>query len=94
MYQSMLFYSFDYKTDLNTHSISAKALAVAGVSKVDKNRDYHGIFPLRGKFLNVRDATPTKLTNNAEVKHLLRILNLKFDFDYTIDENWDTLRYV
>jgi len=38
-----------------TEGDSAKALAVAGMSVV--GRDYYGVFPLRGKPLNVRDAT-------------------------------------
>lgn len=38
-----------------TEGDSAKALAVAGLSVV--GRDYFGVFPLRGKVLNVRDAT-------------------------------------
>jgi DNA gyrase/topoisomerase IV subunit B len=36
-----------------------QALAVAGLSVV--GRDYYGVFPLRGKLLNVRDASPTQV---------------------------------
>ena len=38
-----------------TEGDSAKTLAVAGVSELHKGRDYYGVFPLRGKLLNVRD---------------------------------------
>ena len=37
-----------------TEGDSAKALAVAGLSEL--NRDYYGVFPLKGKLLNVREA--------------------------------------
>jgi len=40
-----------------TEGDSAKTLAVAGLGVV--GRDYYGVFPLRGKLLNVREA-PTK----------------------------------
>ena len=38
-----------------TEGDSAKALAMAGLSVV--GRDKYGVFPLRGKLLNVRDAS-------------------------------------
>lgn len=37
-----------------TEGDSAKALAVAGLSELNKN--FYGVFPLKGKVLNVRDA--------------------------------------
>jgi DNA topoisomerase-2 len=49
-----------------TEGDSAKALAVAGLEVV--GRDHYGVFPLRGKFMNVRSVTVTKLTSNAELK--------------------------
>ena len=42
-----------------TEGDSAKALAVAGLSVI--GRDYFGVFPLKGKVLNVRDATPLQV---------------------------------
>ena len=44
-------------TIILTEGDSAKSLALAGIEVV--GRDSYGVFPLRGKFLNVRDA-PTK----------------------------------
>jgi DNA topoisomerase-2 len=38
-----------------TEGDSAKSLAMAGIEIV--GRDRYGVFPLRGKLLNVRDAT-------------------------------------
>ena len=44
----------DKCTLILTEGDSAKALAIAGLSVV--GRDHYGVFPLRGKLLNVRDA--------------------------------------
>ena len=38
-----------------TEGDSAKSLAIAGLSVV--GRDYYGVFPLKGKLLNVREAS-------------------------------------
>ena len=49
-----------------TEGDSAKALAVAGLEVL--GRDHYGVFPLRGKFMNVRSVSVKQLTNNAELK--------------------------
>jgi len=41
-------------TIILTEGDSAKSLALAGIEVV--GRDNYGVFPLRGKFLNVREA--------------------------------------
>ncbi|KAF0719819.1 Aste57867_764 [Aphanomyces stellatus] len=74
-----------------TEGDSAKALAVAGLSVV--GRDAYGVFPLRGKFLNVRDATDAQLTKNAEFGHLCTILGLKPGLTYETASERATLRY-
>ncbi len=74
-----------------TEGDSAKALAVAGLEKI--GRENFGVFPLRGKFLNVRHASVDQMAKNAEVKALISILGLDFDKEYdTIEERKD-LRY-
>ena len=45
-----------------------KTLAIAGLSVV--GRDYYGVFPLRGKCKNVRDASVKQLTENKEFNDL------------------------
>jgi DNA topoisomerase-2 len=74
-----------------TEGDSAKATAMSGLSVI--GRDYYGIFPLKGKILNVRDATPSQLLANEEIKNIKIILGLKQGEDYTIDEKFNTLRY-
>lgn len=73
-----------------TEGDSAKSLAMAGLSVV--GRDNYGVFPLRGKPLNVRDAKINQVTNNEEIKNLIDILGLKFTTVYD-ETNIKTLRY-
>ena len=73
-----------------TEGDSAKSLAMAGLSVV--GRDYYGVFPLRGKPLNVRDAALKQVTSNEEIKNLVDILGLKFGVAYDAT-NIKTLRY-
>lgn len=58
-----------------TEGDSAKALAIAGLSVV--GRDKFGVFPLRGKPRNVRDATVKQVTENEEFSSLKKILGLQ-----------------
>jgi DNA topoisomerase-2 len=74
-----------------TEGDSAKALAVAGLEVI--GRDLYGVFPLRGKFLNVRGASVSQLANNAEVKALVAILGLDFDKEYETMAERAELRY-
>lgn len=71
-----------------TEGDSAKASAVAGLSVV--GRDYYGVFPLRGKLLNVRDATPAQLLKNEEINNLKKILGLQQGKEY---KSLNELRY-
>jgi len=75
-----------------TEGDSAKALAIAGLSVI--GRDYFGVFPLRGKVLNVRDVTMKKVTDNAEINNLVKIMGLKFSTKKkTKEETLQDLRY-
>ena len=63
-----------------TEGDSAKALAMAGLSVVGRNQ--FGVFPLKGKVLNVRDLTPKAAVANTEVAALISILGLDFNKTY------------
>jgi DNA topoisomerase-2 len=63
-----------------TEGDSAKTLADAGLAEI--GRDYFGVFPLRGKFLNVRDATTKQIMSNKEILNLLEIFGLKIGTKY------------
>lgn len=58
-----------------TEGDSAKTLAVCGLSVV--GRDYFGVFPLRGKLMNVRQAKVQDMIKNKELSNLVKILGLK-----------------
>ena len=75
-----------------TEGDSAKSSILAGVSALGSERDYYGIFPLRGKFINVREMNLERVNNNEEVKHLKNILGLQHGKVYT-KENIKDLRY-
>ncbi|XP_052142944.1 DNA topoisomerase 2 [Oryza glaberrima] len=63
-----------------TEGDSAKALAMAGISVV--GRDYYGVFPLRGKLLNVREASHKQIMENAEIQNIKQILGLQHGKQY------------
>jgi DNA topoisomerase II len=71
-----------------TEGDSAKTFAISGLSII--GRDYYGVFPLRGKFLNVRDKSPRDIGKNQEIIHLKQILGLQQGKEY---KNVDQLRY-
>ena len=56
-------------------------------------RDYYGVFPLRGKLLNVRDANHSTIMANKEISELKQILGLQQGKDYTDAAAHKTLRY-
>lgn len=71
-----------------TEGDSAKAFAVAGLSVI--GRQYYGVVPVRGKPLNVREATPKQILENAEFNMLKSVLGLKQGVVY---KDTHTLRY-
>lgn len=71
-----------------TEGDSAKGLAVSGLSEV--GRDAYGVFPLRGKLLNVREATYDQIKKNTEIKNIKEILGLQHGKSYS---TVDGLRY-
>jgi DNA topoisomerase II len=73
-----------------TEGDSAKALAVAGLELI--GRDYFGVYPLRGKFLNVREASATQIRNNQEIINLCKIIGLDFNKKYNDGPDED-MRY-
>ena len=76
--------------------LSAKTYAVAGISKGvfgKSGRDYFGILPLRGKVINVRNATIDQIAKNTVITNIIQVLNLKYDVDYTDDKNFKSLSY-
>ncbi|CAB1111878.1 unnamed protein product [Ectocarpus sp. CCAP 1310/34] len=71
-----------------TEGDSAKTLAVSGLGVV--GRDRYGVFPLKGKLLNVREATGPQVLKNEEIQNVVKILGLKFNHKY---DDTKQLRY-
>uniref|UniRef100_A0A674PJ02 DNA topoisomerase 2 n=1 Tax=Takifugu rubripes TaxID=31033 RepID=A0A674PJ02_TAKRU len=74
-----------------TEGDSAKTLAVSGLGVV--GRDRYGVFPLRGKMLNVREASLKQIMENAEINNIIKILGLQYKKNYSDPESLKTLRY-
>ena len=64
-----------------TEGDSAKTLAMSGLSVI--KRDKYGIYPLRGKLMNVRTASNAQVAKNKELVDLTKILGLKYGKTYT-----------
>jgi len=58
-----------------TEGDSAKSMALSGLAVV--GRDLYGVFPLRGKLLNVKDVTAKKLMENEEIQNIKKIMGLE-----------------
>ncbi|XP_065897461.1 DNA topoisomerase 2-alpha-like isoform X2 [Dysidea avara] len=74
-----------------TEGDSAKTLAVSGLGVV--GRDRFGVFPLRGKLLNVREASHKQVMNNEEILNVVKIMGLKYGQKYDDEKSLKTLRY-
>lgn len=74
-----------------TEGESAKSMAISGMSVL--GRDRYGVFPLKGKLLNVREATYKQVQKNVEVNALVKILGLEYKKTYEKEEERDGLRY-
>ena len=70
---------------------SAKASVVSGLSK--KDRDNFGVYPMRGKMLNVRDESLTRVNDNKEISELKQIMGLEIGKVYTVEDVRTRLRY-
>ena len=64
-----------------TEGDSALGLAVAGISVI--GRDSNGVYPLRGKLVNVRNLSVKRALEHKEVKHLVQILGINPHTTYT-----------
>ena len=71
-----------------TEGDSASGLALAGRAVV--NPDYFGVFPLRGKLLNVRDASLDQISKNQEIQNIKKFMGLQHKKDY---QDTKSLRY-
>jgi DNA topoisomerase-2 len=71
--------------------LSAMAGIVSGLTKEDTL--LMGIYPLKGKLLNVRDMPTKRITENKEIGDIIKILGLELGKDYSKEEAAKSLRY-
>ncbi|KAL3476533.1 DNA topoisomerase, partial [Aspergillus californicus] len=64
-----------------TEGESAKGLAMAGRAVVGP--DLFGVYPLRGKMLNVRDASFDQISKNEEIQSIKNFMGLQHKKEYT-----------
>ena len=76
-----------------TEGDSAKTAALAGISSLPDGKKYYGVFPLRGKLLNAREANHKQLTGNKEIKNIIKAMGFDFKRKYDQPEDIDKLRY-
>jgi DNA topoisomerase-2 len=68
-----------------TEGDSAASFMASGMKGIpEKQHQYWGYFPLRGKILNVRNATVKQLATNEEIKMIMKIVGLKEKVDYSL----------
>ena len=75
-----------------TEGDSAKSLAVAGLGVI--GRDRYGVFPLRGKVLNVREASAKQIFENQEINNMIKILGLQYKSNPYIPYPISLLLYI
>ena len=71
-----------------TEGDSAKTMAISGLSVV--GRDKYGVFPLKGKMMNVKDASKEQIMKNTEITNLKKIIGLETNKNY---KDTKSLRY-
>jgi DNA topoisomerase-2 len=74
-----------------TEGDSAKALVASSLSSED--RKVFGVYPLKGKFVNVHETPRRELMENEEVSNIMKALNLSFELPYDNEEHLSTLKY-
>jgi DNA topoisomerase II len=72
--------------------LSAMSGVVSGLSSTDRNQ--YGIYPLKGKLLNVRGENIKKISENKEITDLKKILGLETGKEYaSVEDVHKHLRY-
>lgn len=64
-----------------TEGDSAKAMALSGLSQ--EQRKFFGVYPLKGKILNVKDTSDAKVEQTKEIAELKKIIGLTSGKKYT-----------
>ena len=74
-----------------TEGLSARTFAISALNVIGRER--FGVFPLKGKLLNVRNVAINRVSANEEIKNIVKILGMKYDLTYETPAEMNTLRY-
>ncbi|XP_071477194.1 DNA topoisomerase 2-beta-like [Diadema antillarum] len=70
---------------------SARAFARGGLGVA--GRHLYGVYPIRYKLMNVRDASSRQVRDNVDICNIMAILGLEFEKMYDTPESLNSLRY-
>jgi DNA topoisomerase-2 len=71
---------------------SAKAGLLSGMSSLDRNK--YGIYPMKGKLLNVRGQSDSRIRDNKEITDIIKALGLSSKITYnSVEDVQKFLRY-
>jgi DNA topoisomerase-2 len=70
---------------------SAKSGIISGLSREDRN--FIGVYPMKGKMFNIRGENVTKINDNKEITEIKQILGLEHGKTYTAGDVKTRLRY-
>jgi len=76
-----------------TEGDSGASYVMKLIALLEGGRDKYGIFPLKGKGLNVMNANAKQIAENEEIKEIKKIMGLREGLDYKDPANRKTLRY-
>lgn len=72
---------------------SAAQFVTSMTSFIPNGKDWIGMLPIRGKMLNVRNASALQMAKNKEITELKEALGIREGVDYMIPDNFEQLRY-
>ena len=70
---------------------SAKSGIISGLSREDRN--FIGVYPMKGKMFNIRGENISKISDNKEINEIKQIIGLEHGKKYTKDSIKHKLRY-
>lgn len=76
---------------LAAKTYAVKGIGVGAFGKI--GRDWFGIYSLRGKVLNVRNAKTSSIAKNNVISDIIKALGAQLGVDYTVEKLFKTLRY-
>ena len=70
---------------------SAKSGIISGLSREDRN--FIGVYPMKGKMLNIRGENVSKISDNKEISEIKQIVGLEHGKSYSKSDIEEKLRY-